>query len=79
MGDKNQKKKDLEHHQKATAKAKKFNEAVDRQVALIISRDGKIKVEGERQDMILAVLVFLSGLFLVVALGAYVVGVVIYG
>lgn len=80
MGDKNQEKKDMEHKQKHAAKEKKFSEAVRRQVKFEIDRtDIKAKVEVDRQFAIVATITFLVGLFLLISLLAYGLGVILYG
>lgn len=76
MGNKNQRKKALEHRQKDAAKQKKFNKAVDRQVKYELHGSG-VKATFERERT--AVIVFMIGLMLVGALLVVVAGALIYG
>ncbi len=80
MGDKNRKRKNLEHQQRDNRVIRQAVKAEHHRVTFEINRAGiKARVETDRQHAMFAVLVFLIGLASVSLGLAYVIMAILYG
>jgi hypothetical protein len=80
MGNKNQKVIETHHRQIDNARLKKLDKEVQRIIIFEVNKMGiKASVEAQREQFILAVLVFMLGLMLVFFGLLYIAGVLLYG